>query len=108
MGPAAATLEVPQALMACLQDEDWDVRWLTVRALGEMGPAAATPEVLQALMACLRDEYGGVRQVAAEAFTAWHRQGLRFFRDAQGRWTVLTVEELSREPRSAGRGRRRR
>jgi hypothetical protein len=44
---------------------------------------------------------GGVREAAAEALTAWHRQGLRFFRDAQGHWTVRTVEELSAPPETA-------
>jgi hypothetical protein len=67
-------------------------------ALGAMGVAAARPEVLQALLERLRDEDGLVRRAAAEALTAWHRQGLRFFRDAQGRWTVRTVEELSAPP----------
>jgi hypothetical protein len=77
------------------------VREAAAEALGKMGPAAARPEVLQALLACLWDvmEDQGVRRAAAGAFTAWHRQGLRFFRDAQGRWTVRTVEELSALPK---------
>jgi HEAT repeat protein len=110
MGPAAATPEVLQALAGCLGESDpEDVREAAAKALRRMGPAAATPEVLQALTECLytyREEY--VCYAAAKALTAWHRQGLRFFRDAQGRWTVRTVEELSWEPRSTGRGRRRR
>jgi HEAT repeat protein len=95
IGEAAATPEVLRALAKCLRDKDRDVREAAAEALKEMGEAAATPEVLQALAKCLRDENWGVREAAAEAFTAWHRQGLRFFRDAQGRWTVRTVEELS-------------
>jgi uracil DNA glycosylase len=64
-------------------------------ALGAMGVAAARPEVLQALLERLRDEDGRVRHATTQILTAWHRQGLRFFRDAQGHWTVRTVEELS-------------
>jgi HEAT repeat protein len=99
MGPAAATPEVLQALMGCLRDEDGSVRAAAAGALGAMGPAAATPEVLQALLERLQDEDRHVRRAAAEALTAWHRQGLRLFRDAQGRWTVRTVEELSALPK---------
>jgi HEAT repeat protein len=95
MGPAAATPEVLQALLEYLRHEDGRVREAAAKALGAMGEAAARPEVLQALTERLRDKDGDVREAAAEALTAWHRQGLRFFRDAQGRWTVRTVEELS-------------
>jgi hypothetical protein len=93
MGEAAATPEVLHALLEYLRDEDWPVRWVAARALERIAKAAATPRVLQTFLEYLRDEDSWVRYAAA--LTAWHRQGLRFFRDAQGRWTVRTVEELS-------------
>jgi uncharacterized protein YfaT (DUF1175 family) len=95
MGEAAVRPEVLQTLLEYLRDEDRDVRYAAAEALREMGKAAARPEVLRALAERLRDEDGLVRRAAAEALTAWHR---RFFRDAQGRWTVRTVEELSAPP----------
>jgi ABC-type nitrate/sulfonate/bicarbonate transport system substrate-binding protein len=104
MGEAAARPEVLQALLKRLREVYVYVRRAAARALGAMGEAAARPEVLQALLEGLRDESEDVREAAAEALTAWHRQGLRFFRDAQGRWTIRTVEELSggAELRDAG------
>jgi HEAT repeat protein len=87
-----------EALLERLRDEDPRVRQAAAKALGRMG-AAATPEALQALLERLRDNDPGVCRAAAWALTAWHRQGLRFFRDAQGRWTVRTVEELSALPK---------
>ena len=97
MGPAAARPEVLQALTELLLDEyeDADVRKAAAEALGRMGEAAARPEVLQTLRVYLDDEDWYVRKAAAEVLTAWHRQGLRFFLDAQGHWTIRTVEELS-------------
>ena len=95
MGPAAAATEIPQALRERLRHADEDVGWEAGPASEAMRPAAATPEVLQALLERLRDEDEDVRKAAARTFAAYHRQGLRFFRDAWCRWTVRTVEELS-------------
>ena len=65
----------------------------------EAGPLLArlAPAKVLELVERLRDEDVGVRRAAAEALGAWHRQGLRFFQDAQGHWTVRTVEQLSTE-----------
>ena len=105
MGEAAATPKVLQALTECLRDKDEGVRYAAAGALGRMGKAAAQPEVIRTLVKRLqRDPSLAVRRNAARTLGAWHRQGLRFFRDLGGSWTIRTVEELSggAELRDAG------
>ncbi|MCI0727447.1 MAG: HEAT repeat domain-containing protein, partial [Chloroflexi bacterium] len=51
------------ALLAALQDEQWDVREAAAGALGQIRDAAALP----ALLAALQDEHGHVREAAAGA-----------------------------------------
>jgi HEAT repeat protein len=113
MGPAAATPEAMRALLECFRkedeeaecspegdegDEDSSVRWAAADALRVLG-RAATPEVIGALCKGLGDRSEFVRRDAGEALSSWHRQGVRLFRDASGRWSARTVGELSRGPR---------
>jgi HEAT repeat protein len=67
MGSVAATPEVLQRLMDCLQDPNSYAGSRAEMALGEMGSAAATPEVFHRLIAWLQDQNWLVYSVAQRA-----------------------------------------
>lgn len=91
-------IEAIEALVFGLRDKNEMVRAASAEALGEIGPAAAFPEAVKRLIRGLRDPHPKVRIASAKVLGGWHRQGLRFFRNWFGQWSVRTVEDLSAFP----------
>jgi len=98
IGGATAHQGVLVTLLERLRDGKASIhlRCGAAEALGALGSGAARPEVSEALVAATRERAWPVREAAARALDAWHRQGIRLFREPSGGWVVRTVEELSR------------
>ena len=60
-----------EPLIACLKDQDKDIRAIAADALGELEDARA----VEPLIACLKDQNSDVRYSAADALGNWATRG---------------------------------